>query len=110
MGWNDFQRGPGLCFFTFFHLKVFLFPGLLGLVSIFFSFSYSFLMSSQLLPPRFNLLSHLPSLLLCLFFPGTFPRVSMIKESRDLVQRRRRRRIEKLRNGIGNPDYYSVVR
>ena len=69
MGWNDFQRGPGLCFFTFFHLKVFLFPGLLGLVSIFFSFSYSFLMSSQLLPPRFNLPSHLPSLLLCSIFP-----------------------------------------
>lgn len=98
------------CVFSFFHLKVFLFPGLLGLVSISFLILIYFLMPSQLLPSRFNLFSPSIPHFFVLFFPGTFPRASTIEESKDPVLRRRRRRVEKLRNGVGNPDYYSVVR
>jgi len=41
-GMERFSARARIVFFVFFHLKVFLFPGLLGLVSVFCSYSYSF--------------------------------------------------------------------
>ena len=69
-GMERFSVRARIVFFLFFHLEVFFVSRIAWAgVYFFFLILIHFLMSSQLLPPRFNLLSYLTSLLLCSIFP-----------------------------------------